>query len=95
MNLVKQYHPNTDIYRFAKGCYQVTDIYVSVGEYEGEYDVNVLVCYYDKWYNTDTMDFTPATYSTEKDALKHAKGVYNTLVKRFDDKVTWEGLENC
>ena len=100
----KRYHNNTEIYHFCKGVFSLKEVHVSIGEYEEEreddkqvfeYDVNVCVWYVDKYLNSEFESFTPITYSTLKEAEKHAKGIYRTLEKRFGEKISYQGLENC
>ena len=63
---------------------------VSIGEYNGEYDINVNV-----WHGFDDFtDFTPTTWNNEAKALKTAKGIFKTICN-YTDKATFEGIENC
>lgn len=80
------------------------EVHISIGEYEEEredekqvfeYDVNVSIWYVNEYLYRDFESFTPATYSTLKEAEKHAKGIYRTLEKRYGEKISYQGLENC
>lgn len=93
--LKKRYHNNTLIYHFCKDVFSLKEVHISIGEYDGEYDVNVNIWYVDKYLNRDFESFTPVTYSTLKEAEKHAIGIYRTLEKRYGEKIAYQGLENC
>ena len=95
MSIKFKNHNNTVIYHFCKEVFSLKEVAVSIGEFENEFDVNVSVWYVDEYLNREFDSFTPITYSTFKEAEKHALGIYRTLEKRYGNKIQYNGLENC
>ena len=77
--------------------YAIRTITVSIGEYDGEYDVNVNVWYYDRYYNDMFDCFLRNTLTDEKKAITLAKRTATSLknVHGLTNKVEYVGIENC
>jgi hypothetical protein len=76
-----------------KDMHSVTKIHVSIGEYEGEFDVNVNVWGMDRWYNEEFECYTE-TMEDEKKAITKAKRIATTLANN-GYKAKYTGIENC
>lgn len=81
--------------------YGIKKIIVSVGEYENEdtqemeYDINVNVWAYNRYYIEEFECFTRTTLNEEKKAITLAKRTTTSLQNLYGNKVEFVGLENC
>ena len=75
--------------------YSIKEITVSIGEYDGEYDVNVNVWAYNRYFIEEFECFTRTTLNEEKKAITLAKRTTTSLQNLYGNKVKYVGLENC
>lgn len=72
----------------------ITKTSVTVGEYEGEFDINANFWYSDKYHNPEFDCITMDTFEDEETAEKKAKRLATTLANN-GLKATYNGIENC
>lgn len=80
-----------------RGLHNIRRITVSVGEYDNEYDVNVNVWYFDRYYNDLFESYLRDTLTDERKAVTLAKRTATSLknVHGLMNKVEYVGIENC